>query len=182
MKLPIYCILTKSQNISMWIFLNEFLCLWLAQMRHEKGTCTVSILVRRAHVMVPVYGWRSVGILGHHCQSCQSVPSHLTAFKDCPAEPGRGYRGPHVFNSAQSGSPGGFTTQDRCQELPTREKGVGVGVRGNMDVEHTHTYIKWGLYQLHSHKVSMYEYARVWTLLCISVQAEAAGTNRGECI
>lgn len=55
------------------------------------------------------------------------MPSHLAAFKDCPAETGRGYGGPHVFNNAQSGNPGGFTTQDRCQELPTREIGVGEG-------------------------------------------------------
>jgi len=53
------------------------------------------------------------------------VPSHLAAFKDCPAETGRGYgEGLTFFNNAQSGNPGGFTTQDRCQELPTREKGV----------------------------------------------------------
>lgn len=59
------------------------------------------------------------------------MPSHLAAFKDCPAETGRLYRGPHVFNNAQSGNPGGFTTQDRRQELPTREKGVAVkGERG----------------------------------------------------
>lgn len=38
----------KSENAP-----NEFLCLWLAQMRREKGTCTGA---RRAHVMLPVHG------------------------------------------------------------------------------------------------------------------------------
>lgn len=34
-------------------FLNEFLCLWLAQMRHAKGTCTA--LVRRTRAMAPPF-------------------------------------------------------------------------------------------------------------------------------
>ncbi|TNN51495.1 hypothetical protein EYF80_038287 [Liparis tanakae] len=59
---------------------------------------------------------------------------------NCPAETGRGYgEGLTFFNNAQSGNPGGFTTQDRCQELPTREKGArgeeggrGEGGRGRM--------------------------------------------------
>lgn len=62
-------------------FLNEFLCLWLAQMRHEKGTCTASVLVRRAHVMVPVHGWQSVGILGHGCQAASLYRHTLLPLK-----------------------------------------------------------------------------------------------------
>lgn len=70
--------ITKQHHMK---FLNEFLCLWLAQMRHEKGTCTASVLVRRAHVMVPVHGWQSVGILGHGCQAASLCRHTLLPLK-----------------------------------------------------------------------------------------------------
>lgn len=105
-------------------------------MRHEKGTCTASALVRRVHAMVPRSRLTECWYPRAWLPSCQSAPSHLAAFKDCPAEMGRLCGGPHVFNTAQSGEPRDFTTQDQCQELPTRGKGFGEGIGRGKKARH----------------------------------------------
>lgn len=113
--------------------------------------------------MVPVHGWRNVGILGHRCQAASLCRHTLVPLKIALQRWGGGTEGLVVFNSSQSGSPGGFTTQDRCQELPTREMGGGGLGCKEIWVWRTSTDINSALDQLHSCKVCVYGYDCVWT-------------------
>lgn len=131
-------------------------------MRHEKGTCTMSILVRRAHVMVPVHGWRNVGILGHRCQAASLCRHTLLPLKIALQRWGGGTEGLVVFNSSQSGSPEGLRLRIGAKNCPPERWGVGAGMQRDMGLAHKHRH------KFSPGSVAFLQGMCVWIWLCVN--------------
>lgn len=150
-------------------FLNEFLCLWLAQMRHEKGTCTASVLARQAHVMVPVHGWQSVGILGHGCQAASLCRHTLLPLKIALQRRGGWTEGLTFLTTHSLATQEGLRLRIGAKNCPPeRRRGRGRGRRMQRGTGVMHT--ESSLHQTRSCKLCVHEYVHIYWCFYIIVR------------